>query len=345
MDHPAAEGRIRFFPEKGNAVKFNWANTAGIITLGLLITGCGGGKSNVTPANLSFTSPTSNPTIDAGQSVIFTVNAAVTWSLQTPFGKPAGALTNPTSTAVTFTAPDPSQVFSRVQTTVVATLASDPTQTAAMAVIINPPLSVSGSLSQYNKNCNYDPVHQSGNPDGNVGKAFGANTNGPQAVGGTSPFTWSVSSGAVPAGLSVGWTTSTAYLFGTPITPGCSQVALQVTDATGATASSSTNYVIIAPTPLNVLVPHYPDAYLGVPYQPVALTVSGGVLPYSWNSSRSERNIGATGNDLNARCHERGHLRNSERRALQHPRQRSLYTFSDGLRQPTAVSCRRRNHA
>jgi hypothetical protein len=76
---------------------------------------------------------------------------------------------------------------------------------------------------------------------------------------------------------------SCAYLYGTPVSVGCSQFQVQVTDATGATATSPTYYVVITPPPLKVSAPNYTDWYAGVAYPPTAFSVSGGVPPYTWS--------------------------------------------------------------
>lgn len=280
-------------------MKLTQVLTAGIVSLCLLLIGCSG-RSKPSSTGLVFTSPSSNPVIDAGQTVNITVNQVVNWSLQYPFGVPAGQLTNQNGTSVTYVAPAASLVTTTLQVNVVATAAANGA-TLVMPIVINAPLGIAGALSQYNTSCSsYNPTQQvAGNPDGTTGQAFNPNaSNAPRAIGGTPPYTWSVASGLLPPGLALGWTSSNAYLFGTPTAVGCSQVGLQVTDATGATATSATNYVIIAPPALAVTVPRYPSAYFGVPYQPITLLVSGGVPPYTWNSSGPQGIAGQLGMTL-----------------------------------------------
>lgn len=281
------------------ALKLTLASRPGIISLSLclLLAGCGGGTKQsqlLPPATLRFITPNAAPQIDAGQSVLFTVNEPVTWTLEDNTGRAIKTgLTNETSGTAVYTAPDASTVFSSLQLSVVATLVSDPTQSATMAILVNPALSIVGALSPSNKSCQYDPINQIGTSDGNVGIAYSANRqNPPKPRGGTAPYTWTLNTGLLPAGLSLATTTiaptvGEAYLLGTPVTPGCFQVTLQVTDATGVSVLSPTYYVIIAPAPLKVSVPNYSDAYTGAPYPPAALSVSGGQPPYNnWNASQ-----------------------------------------------------------
>ncbi|HUO25741.1 MAG TPA: hypothetical protein VMU61_08745 [Candidatus Aquilonibacter sp.] len=260
-----------------------------LFSLSLLMLGCSSGSSNSNGGNgmesgLHFTSPASAPAIDAGQSVTVTVNQPVTWSLQ-GVGKPPGSLGNETSTSATYTAPPGNNVTKTLQVTVVATLVSDATQTAAIGITINPLPAIRGTLSE-NTSCDYDPINQIGQSNGTVGAAYPNPGNGPPSVvGGTGPFTWKVSSGLLPVGLTLGSAAvvnipSEAYLYGTPTSAGCSQITLQLTDSTGATASSTTFYVIITPPPLKIQQPDYPDAFSSTPYPPTAFGVTGGAPPY-----------------------------------------------------------------
>ncbi|MEN9504535.1 MAG: hypothetical protein RI958_461 [Actinomycetota bacterium] len=69
-------------------------------------------------------------------------------------------------------------------------------------------------------------------PAGNVGVAY-ANTQ-VAASGGTTPYTWSIASGALPAGLSI---SAGGLVSGTPTAAGSSTVTLRVTDSASRTAT------------------------------------------------------------------------------------------------------------
>ncbi len=281
--------------------RINLAGLGFLFFLCLLAAGCSSNNSQPStassqpagPASLQFTTPSSSPTIDAGQSVAVVVNQPVTWSLQAPNGRPVGALSQQTATGVTYSAPQPSQIFSPAQVTVIATLVSDSTQSAALGVVINPAVSIGGNVSGGNTSCQYDPISGIGHGTGIAGVAFGS-ASAPifylTAVGGTAPFTWGIASGTLPAGVSFGSAVtnevSKAYIYGTPVSAGCSTVTFTVTDASGSSATSKTNYIIITPPPLSVQVPNYPDSYTSTPYPPFALSVSGGTPPYlNWSIS------------------------------------------------------------
>lgn len=66
------------------------------------------------------------------------------------------------------------------------------------------------------------------------------------AQGGTSPYSFAVTAGALPAGL--GLNSSTGVISGTPTTAGTSTFTVKVTDAAGATGSQAFQIVIAAPS-------------------------------------------------------------------------------------------------
>lgn len=278
-------------------MKRNNFGIAIVSILCLLAAGCSSGKTTTTTTGggggFQITQPTTSPAIDVSQSVTFTANQAALWSLQSGnSNKPLGTLSNTTTAATTVTYTAPSSVTGAREVIVVATSTTDSTQTASITVAINPPpvVGASGNLSA-NTSCLYDPINRIGSSNGTTNSPYPATGNPPQVSGGTGPYTWSVSSGSLPVGLALGWAATTqppspssAFLYGTPVSAGCSQITIQVTDAAGATATSPTYYIMITPPGLKIQVPNLTDAYSGVPYPPTALSVSGGVPPYqSWS--------------------------------------------------------------
>jgi len=76
-------------------------------------------------------------------------------------------------------------------------------------------------------------------PNGTVGTAYSQTL---AATGGTSPYTWKITSGSLPTGLSL---SSSGVISGTPTTAGGpTSVTFQVTDNTGTTATSSLSITI-----------------------------------------------------------------------------------------------------
>lgn len=100
-------------------------------------------------------------------------------------------------------------------------------------------------------------------------------------TGGTPPYTWSLTSGAIP-GLT--FNPSTVSLSGTPTTPGTFNFTVQAADSTGLTATKSLS-LAIAPAALTIVTSSpLPDASLNAPYSQ-AIAASGGIPPYTWSAN------------------------------------------------------------
>ncbi len=122
-------------------------------------------------------------------------------------------------------------------------------------------------------------------PAGQVGVAYSQQLT---VTDGTAPFTWSISSGTLPAGLTLN--ASTGLLSGTPTAAGSSPVTIRVVDASGQVATRAVTLVIAA-APGVVFTPAAGE--VGVPYsqQP---TVTGGTGPFTWRISAGSLPAGVT---------------------------------------------------
>ncbi len=120
----------------------------------------------------------------------------------------------------------------------------------------------------------------SGNlPDGTVNVQYTASLS---AVGGKSPYTWSILSGGLPEGLSFG---SNGAVTGIPSAPGIASFAVLVTDAAGGTASTAVGFSV-KPAPVVITSKSaLASGMVGVEYPGVQLAASGGVSPYKWSVS------------------------------------------------------------
>jgi hypothetical protein len=115
-------------------------------------------------------------------------------------------------------------------------------------------------------------------PSGTLGQAYPAYTLA--AVGGSKPYVWSVSAGAMPDGLSL---SSGGVISGTPSKGGSVTFTLQVKDSTGATATQAFTLSIVPPTAPQVNVSGVPASSpasqqisLGVSLaSPYALDING----------------------------------------------------------------------
>ena len=114
-------------------------------------------------------------------------------------------------------------------------------------------------------------------PNGTPGVSYAATVS---ATGGALPYTWSVSAGSLPAGLSLNPTTG--QITGVPSTQGAFQFTIQVTDFGGSIATKVFTITIGAGQALAITTAALPDGTLNQPYsQGVAAT--GGTSPYVWS--------------------------------------------------------------
>ncbi|HYA18814.1 MAG TPA: Ig domain-containing protein [Bryobacteraceae bacterium] len=114
------------------------------------------------------------------------------------------------------------------------------------------------------------------------GKAY---TGSAVASGGTAPYTYSISSGSLPNGLTLN--TSTGAITGTPTTPGTFDFTIGVKDSSGATGASGNNCsggcsITVSPI-ISVSCPTG-TATVGTAYDSTP-TVTGGTAPYKWSVS------------------------------------------------------------
>ncbi len=213
---------------------------------------------------ITSTSPLSNGTVGQAYSFQFTASGGklpVTWSLASgtlPAGltlSSAGLLSGTPTTTATST-------FG-----IRATDSCSPTPQTAIntfSVTINPapvPLSI---------------LTTSPLPAGTQGQAYSTQL---QATGGTSPYTWTISAGTLPTGLSLN--TSTGVISGTPTTLSSVSVTFRVTDAVAATTTKPLSFSITCPTLTLVSTSPLPNGTQNSPYS-FQFQASGGITPYTW---------------------------------------------------------------
>ena len=129
-------------------------------------------------------------------------------------------------------------------------------------------------------------------PAGSVGTAY---TTTLQASGGTTPYSWSFGSGALPAGLTLA--AASGVISGTPTTAGTFSFTAKVTDSTSPTAQTATQAfsitVAAAVTPVQITASSVPSGQAGTAYT-TTLAASGGTTPYSWSISSGALPAGLT---------------------------------------------------
>jgi len=132
-------------------------------------------------------------------------------------------------------------------------------------------------------------------PGGQVGTSYSAIL---VASGGKTPYTWSVASGSLPAGLTLSG--GSGQVSGTPTTSGTSTFTVKVTDSASTTATKSLSIVVSAAsvTPVQITTTSLPDAQQGSVYSST-LVASGGTTPYTWSLSSGSLPSGLSLNSSN----------------------------------------------
>jgi hypothetical protein len=259
-----------FCGEAVRKMRVLWLLGLGTLVCALCFAGCSGGSSTITIALAPATGPALNP----GQTVTITAtvahdknNQGVTWSLTGP-----GSLSGNTATSVVFTAP--SSVSVTTNATITATSVANSAVTATESVTLNAVLTISTTSL----------------PAGTLGVPYNAFVN---AAGAPVPFTWTVISGSLPAGLTflTTSTSSSAQITGTPTLLETSSFTVQVTDNAGGKVTQALSITINKPPPLSVATGSLPDGTVNTFYSQT-LQASSGVQPYTWSLTAGNLPIG-----------------------------------------------------
>ena len=140
------------------------------------------------------------------------------------------------------------------------------------------------------------PVTTTSLPGGTTGTAYSTTL---QASGGTTPYSWSVSAGTLPAGLSL--VASTGVISGTPTAAGTASFTVQVTDAANNTGTKALSIAVAAaPQPPTVTTTSLPGGTAGTAYS-TTLQASGGTTPYSWSVSAGTLPAGLSSGGIDGR--------------------------------------------
>ncbi|MGA9472507.1 MAG: Ig domain-containing protein, partial [Terriglobales bacterium] len=237
---------------------------AALLTLALvsLFFGCGGGGSSAAPVSVRL-SPGSAQALDQAQDLTITAtvandaaNAGVNWNVSG-----GGTLSNQTTAGANYVSP--SSVTTAFTATVTATSVSDPTKSSALQVTVNPLPSISTQSVQA----------------ATAGTNYSATIS---AIGGSSPFTWTLSSGTLPAGITLGSsTTNSVTISGMPTGPGSNPVTFKVVDATGVLATQPMTITVNPPPALDIATTSLAAGVVGTAYNQT-VSVTGGVPSYHW---------------------------------------------------------------
>jgi hypothetical protein len=113
-------------------------------------------------------------------------------------------------------------------------------------------------------------------PNGEVGVAYSQTLS---ISGGSGSYTWSISAGALPAGLSL---SATGTISGTPTAAGVAKFTVKVND--GISTATQALTILINPA-LTITTTSLPNGEVNVVYTPQTLKASGGSGSYTWSIS------------------------------------------------------------
>ena len=109
-------------------------------------------------------------------------------------------------------------------------------------------------------------------------------------TGGTTPYTWSVGSGSLPAGLSL---STAGTISGTPTTVGSTSFEIRITDTNAKTAMGNFTIGVTGISAVLVLTNGLDIGYVQQPYRSV-LAATGGTAPYTWSITSGQLPTGVT---------------------------------------------------
>jgi len=248
-----------------------------LICLTCLITACGaalqsgaGTSGAVAPAGLSLSPGTA--TVASMKHLQFTArisgttNTSVTWSASGGTISSSGLFTAPqvtSATRVSITATSPANHVVRKGSDI------DGSATSVRATVTVMP-AVTSSLA----------ITNSALPTADAGVLYSASLS---AIGGAAPYQWTLASGILPSGIQL--QTSSGVIAGKSALPGLFPFSVQVTDASGHSASAAFSLTVAVPPVASTLAitnSALPAADVSISYS-ASLSAIGGLAPYHWN--------------------------------------------------------------
>ncbi|HEY0660566.1 MAG TPA: putative Ig domain-containing protein [Lysobacter sp.] len=164
-----------------------------------------------------------------------------------------------------------------------ATLSGTPTQPGSFPITVTATDSSTGPGAPYSVSANYTVqvsappivISPATLPDGIVDVAYSQTLS---ASNGTDPYTFTLTAGTLPAGLSLA---SDGGLTGTPTAAGTFNFTVQAEDANARTGTRAYALTIATPPTITIAPPTLPDGVVGVAYSQT-FTAAGGTAPYTF---------------------------------------------------------------
>ena len=263
------------------SVKDNTKSTTATITLNPIVVSFGSTTSATLDAGQQYAGVAATITNDAS-------NSGIAFTVASGGGDIGSSSTTIASSPFTPVYYSPASVASQTTTTITASSVKDPTKTAVFTVTLNPAMSWT-------------------TPSSNTATLTGAQTNTAYSytlvtAGGTGSKTYTVTSGTLPAGLSLN--SSTGAITGSPTGgAGSSTFVVRTTDqSSNPSILNGTFTIVVTAAPLAWSSPTSgPAAFtVGTAITPITLVATGGAgsLTYSLNSGTLPAGLSIVGNQL-----------------------------------------------
>ena len=259
--------------------------SAGSTTGTFTVTGAAVGSATITGSASRYSNGTVNVSVGVAGTIVLPANAAVAPGQSAPYpvslaaGAPQGGVT------ITLSSSDPN-IVTVTPSVFIDTGATTP-GTGAQITGVNPgTATITASAQNFTGTTGNVSVTSAlgilttSLPSGTVNTAYSQTL---RASGGSGAYTWQLTAGTLPAGLTL--TASTGLISGTPTTAvNATPLTFKVTDSSSPaqTASVSLN-LTIAPPPLSITTTSLTNGAVGVAYSQ-NLAATGGTQPFTGSS-------------------------------------------------------------
>jgi len=281
--------------ESGGTAPYTWSVSSGGLPSGVTLNASGTLSGTPTATGtFSFTVKVTDANgQSATQATSLTVNAGVSATFAAPPAAGVNAAYSYPLTATGGTAPytwsvNAGSLPAGITLSSAGVLAGTPTATGSSTFTVNV-IDQNGGIATTSITLVVTTSPAPGStapPSGEVGAAYSFTLT---ASGGTAPYTWSVTSGTLPAGITL--KSSTGVLSGTPTAAGTSSFTVKVTDANSVSATASVSLTVVSAPALSFPTPDYGEVGASYSY---TLAVSGGTGPYTWSVSSGSLPAGIT---------------------------------------------------
>jgi hypothetical protein len=296
------------FAATGGTTPYAWAITTGSLPAGITLSSAGVLSGTPTasgsfPITVQVTDSTTPTHQTATKALTFTIAAAPPALAITTTSLPGGTVGTAYSATLAATGGTTPYAWSLTAGTLPAgvtlsasgVLAGTPTASGSFPITVQ--VTDSTTPTHQTKSANFTITMAPATltittltlPNGTVGTAYSATL---AATGGTTPYTWSLSAGTLPAGVTL---SASGVFVGTPTTAGNFNITVLVTDSTAPTHQTKSGVftITIAATTLTISTTSLPTATVGTAYN-TALAATAGTTPYSWSLTAGSLPAGIT---------------------------------------------------